>query len=382
MKDDDAKSVSIVKADTCAAESHCVQIGAIRIDGQEMVAWLSEQRDDPAWDDFLRGTSLGQFQQSSLWARAKRIQGWKPIRVKVVQGNRIVGGFQLLWRKARFWRIGYISKGPVAHPEHPLLSEFLVDVLRSAVKAGKLSAVIVQPPDLSKIMPARLPRDCFLPNVLRRVIASTLVLDITGTLESIDKRISKYTRTTLRQALRRGTAVHEGDRKDMGVFFELMAATCRRQGVKPNPGSVAALHELWDAAEPGRSLRLTFAVCKGETVAGALCLSFGETATIWKKGWNGSAGEFRPNELLYYDAIRWAHAGGHKFFDFAGLDKLTAHALIKGTPLTEQQQASRDFFHLRFGGQPRLLPEALVFFPNPFFRSAYKLFALIMFRKA
>src|SRR5271157_2877037 len=193
MKNDDAEFVSIVRADSCTAESHCVQIGSICIDGQEMVAWLSEQKDDPAWDEFLRSTSLGQFQQSSLWARAKRLQGWKPIRVKVVLGNRIVGGFQMLWRKARFWRIGFISRGPVAHPEHPLLSEFLVDVLRTAAKAGKLSAVMVQPPDLSNIMPAKLPRDRFLPNVLRHVIESTLVMDITGTLETIDKRISKYT---------------------------------------------------------------------------------------------------------------------------------------------------------------------------------------------
>jgi hypothetical protein len=382
MKNDNAKFVSRVRADACAAESHCVQIGSICIDGQEGVAWLSEEGDDPAWDDFLRGTSLGQYQQSSLWARAKRIQGWKPIRGKVVLGDRIAGGFQMLWRKAWFWRIGYISKGPVAHPEHPLLSGFLVDVLRTAAKAGKLSAVIVQPPDLSNIMPAKLPRDRFFPNVLTRVIESTLVMDITGTVETIDKRMSKYTRTALRQALRRGTVVREGRREDLGVFFDLMLATCRRQGVDANPGKVEFLHELWDAAEPSRSLRLTFAECKGETVAGAICLSFGETVTIWKKGWNGCAGEFRPNELLHYDAIRWANARGHKFFDFAGLDKHTAHALINGMPLTEEQKAGRDFFHLRFGGRPRLLPEALVFFSNPFLRSAYKVFALRMSRKA
>jgi len=316
-----------------------------------------------------------------VWASAKLIEGWKPIRILVTADDGIVGGAQILWRQSKLWRLGYISKGPVALPESVPLAEFVLEVVRSSAKAEKLSFLIIQPPDLSKNIPAALPRDQFLPNVLSEIIGSTLVIDVSGTLETIEGQISKYTRTTLRQGVRRGTVIREGGRKDIGVFFKLMLATCERQGVRPHPASVAALVDLWDAAERSRCLRLTFAECNGETVAGALCLSFGITATIWKKGWNGAAGECRPNEMLIYDAIRWASAAGHKWFDFGSLNRNTAHALVNGTPLTEDQRTSRDIFHLRFGGQPRFLPDALVYFPNLLLRIAYKIIMLRLLRK-
>jgi len=353
------------------AESEDVQIGSGCFEGQEVVARLSRQVEDPAWELFLRGTPLGQYQQSSLWARAKRTEGWNLFRVRATADDRIVGGFQILWRPAKLWRIGYISKGPVAQPEHPLVSEFLVDALRTAAKIGKLSALIIEPPDLSKVIPATLPRDRFLPNVLVPLIEATLVVDVSGPMEVIEERISTTTRRLLRQSLRRGAVVREGRREDLGLFFDLMLATCRRQGKSANPGNVEFLHELWDAAHPADSIRLAFAEHQGGKVAGMISLSFGDTVTAWKKGWNGSAGDCRPNELLNHDAIQWAHARGSKFVDFASMQKSTALAILRGEALTKEQTEGYDYFNIRFGGQPRLLPDSLIYFPNWFFRSVY-----------
>src|SRR5262245_2268685 len=81
--------------------------------GRRTNAWLSTEAGAPAWDNFLRGTDLGQFQQSSLWAQAKQVDGWQSLRLILEQEQRIVGGFQILWRRTRFGRVGYIIKGPV-----------------------------------------------------------------------------------------------------------------------------------------------------------------------------------------------------------------------------------------------------------------------------
>lgn len=349
-----------------------LQIASAGIDGREVVAWSSEELEDQAWDDFLRGVPGGQYQQSSLWARGKRTEGWNPLRVILTSGDRLIGGCQILWRRAKFLRLGYVSKGPVADSATAALITFLVQTLRTAVKSAGISALIVQAPDRDILISPALAENQFLPNKLNHVYEYTLVVDLRPPWEAIEARISRYTLKKTRQAVRRGTSIREGTRQDLSVFFELMRATCERQSVRPNPASLETLYEIWDAAEPGRRLRLTFAEHNGVTVGGLICFSFGEIATAWKKGWSGTAGEFRPNELLIYDAIRWASGSGHKDFDFSSLDKSTAEAMLAGQPLAEEENTGRDFFQLRFGGAARALPRSLVYYPNPLIRTLYR----------
>jgi hypothetical protein len=49
-------------------------------------------------------------------------------------------------------------------------------------------------------------------------------------------------------------------------------------------------------------------------------------------------------------------------------------AMLNGEPLTAEQERSRYMFFARFGGSPRLQPEARVYFPNPLIRFAYRVF--------
>src|SRR4051812_17228245 len=97
-----------------AVEDRDVPVCSRVIDGRVATASWSPELTDSAWDDFLQGTSLGHFQQSSLWARAKSGQGWRPIRIVLRLDGQIAGGFQILARRSRrFGSVGYIYKGPV-----------------------------------------------------------------------------------------------------------------------------------------------------------------------------------------------------------------------------------------------------------------------------
>src|SRR5689334_11430067 len=93
------------------------------------VAKGSHGLEDADWDTFLQRSPLGQFQQSSIWAQAKASEGWSPVRILLTVGQNLVGGFQLLWKRSRLGRIGYVSKGPVVTPGHPGLAEFAADLL-------------------------------------------------------------------------------------------------------------------------------------------------------------------------------------------------------------------------------------------------------------
>jgi lipid II:glycine glycyltransferase (peptidoglycan interpeptide bridge formation enzyme) len=334
-------------------------------------AWLSSETPCPAWDDFLRGCKRGQFQQSSLWAQAKPIEGWKNFRVIFEQGEGICGGFQVLWRPTRFGSVGFVNKGPVLSFEEPEKVEFSLDLLHRVIQTYQLMALIVQPPDETQLFGSGLATRGFVPDPLTNVISSTCMVDLTGSCGAWETGIRQSRKVEIRQAIRRGVTIREGGDADIPKFFSLMSATCVRQRVPPHPASVEALRDLVRAFQPRGEVRLSFADYHGETIAGQLDLKFGRRATTWKKGWNGAHPNLHPNALLAYESLRWAERLGCECLDFAGMDRSLAESLSAQGPLTEAQKMGRDMFNLGFGAKPRLLPRAVIYWRNPLLRFAH-----------
>jgi peptidoglycan pentaglycine glycine transferase (the first glycine) len=338
---------------------------------KELVCRESVDAEDPPWDAFLETTAQGHFQQSSMWARAKSIEGWRPIRVQLFSADDRVGGFQVLARKKRLGNIGYISKGPVLVDDDARIKQRCLEEIVSCCKRNRLQALIVQAPDHSSIQDDIFVRHRFVPNRLVGVIKATMCIDLSGSLKEVEAGFRKTARVELRQAERRGITIREGTEKDAGVFFRLMAATCERQGSLPSPASEASVLALWKAFSSRGRIRVTFAEYAGEPVAAALCLILGSRVTLWKKGWSGAQRERHPNQLVTYEAIRWAHENGYRLFDCAGMAQSTAMSLLHGEPLSDAQKQGRDFFLLGYGAKPLLLPESWVYFRNPIIRFAY-----------
>jgi lipid II:glycine glycyltransferase (peptidoglycan interpeptide bridge formation enzyme) len=348
---------------------------------------VSASFEDPAWDEFLKSNPLGEFSQSSAWARYKQVDGWACSRTLIQRDQRIVGGFQTLWRPTRFGRMGYVSKGPVAEAEEPELVDALVERLAAAARRQRLAALVVQPPGRSRLTPPKLAAASFVPNRILEIITATLVVEASGGMPALEARMRRTTRQLLRKAVRSGVTVREGTEEDLQIFFLLMQKTCERQNVSPNPASAAALKALWNASGGSSGCRLTLAEHGGSVIAGLFCIAFGEVLTFWKKGSLPERLRQHPMELLYHEALAWAHSRGYRFCDFLSLGRQTAESLIRGVPLSAGQKAGRDIFNLGFGGTPILLPEACLHFPNPALSLGYRLlagneFTLKYFKKA
>jgi lipid II:glycine glycyltransferase (peptidoglycan interpeptide bridge formation enzyme) len=191
-------------------------------------AWISREVDDCNWDNFLRESSLGQFQQSAIWARVKEVEGWKPVRVVLTVDEEIVGGFQVLWRSSRFGRIGYVSKGPVVSPGYPGLAEFTTNLLTRLTRTEKLRGLVVQPPDLCRQMTDSLATAGFDLDVVGEVNDATWIVGLDGGFEAVERRMDSETRRKARRATERGITIREGGRDDIQTFFDLMLSTCRR----------------------------------------------------------------------------------------------------------------------------------------------------------
>jgi len=342
--------------------------------GGTAVAWVSRELEDICWDKFLQETPLGHFQQSTIWARAKGPGGWRPVRVVLTLEDEIVGGFQILRRPYWWGGIGYLSKGPVVLPQPPETADYATEVLRKVSRRERLRALVVQPPDLCEQMPSRLAGGGFELDVLGEVNSATWIVDLRNGFEAVEQRMTKDARRRARQAVNRGVSIREGGRLDLETFFELMLSTCKRQRVDPNPPDVQHLFALWDAAHPAGCIRLFFAEYEGKPLTGYIYIGFGKTLTAWKKGWTSTESDRNPNDLSMYDALKWACQSGYHHCDYCACDRKMALAILSGEPLSAEQARSRYMLFMRFGGGPRLLPEARVYFPNPLLRLAYRVY--------
>jgi lipid II:glycine glycyltransferase (peptidoglycan interpeptide bridge formation enzyme) len=238
-----------------------------------------------------------------------------------------------------------------------------------------LSALIVQPPDDAADTEAALLESGFRPSRRLGIIDSTLLIPMEDFRGGPHGKIGRTRRQSIRKAVDSGVEIREGGREALGDFFGLLRATCRRQGARRiNPASPDSLERLWHEFAKGGNLRMTFAVLRGEILAGLLCIAFGDRLTLWKKGWSGASPECRPNDLLYHEALTWARDRGFRTCDFAGLGRSTAESLLWGKPLSPGQLASRDGFNLSFGGVPRLLPGGMIRFRSRLAGAAFSIY--------
>jgi hypothetical protein len=347
------------------------RLASVSDDANEWTAWLSPSVADPLWDAFLSGSPYGQFQQSSMWAEYKAAEGWNHHRVVLMRASGIVGGFQILWKPARFGRVGYVSKGPVAAPETSLRVQQLGKLLFEAVKELGLSSLIVQQPDETRIA-LRPPDLGLVPGNPTGVYEATYLVDLRPDLEVVRARMKAKLRQNIRKARKRGTNVREGTQADLPTFFDLMVASCRRLQTVPNPPSLEAVRRLWRIFSAAGAIRVTVAECDGAVRAAELYLAFGDLVTAWKKGWDGSHGDWHPNELIEDEAIEWAQAKGFRAIDFSSFNPEAARRLLDGESVPVAELTSRDAYHVRFGGTPKLLPQSMLMVPNPVLRWSYR----------
>jgi hypothetical protein len=107
-------------------------------------------------------------------------------------------------------------------------------------------------------------------------------------------------------------------------------------------------------------------------VSAGLRVAFGDTVICKKRGWSGEFGSLRPNVALEWAAIHWAKQAGYRYYDFEGLPRTIAEAVLRGEGLPEENRQSPASYKLGYGGDVRILPDALAYFSNPLIRCGHR----------
>jgi lipid II:glycine glycyltransferase (peptidoglycan interpeptide bridge formation enzyme) len=335
---------------------------------------ISTDPEDPAWDTFVASVPDGHHVQTSRWGQVKGVLGWQTVRLVMSQAGEIVGGGQLLIRPVRYLgKVGYVTKGPVMASNDPVLARRILEELRSYGRANHLRYFAVQPPSNGAYIADCLQEMGFRATWLELAPTATLVFDLTQDLESIMERLKRQTRQNIRRSRREGITVREGTAADLDTFYRLHVSTSERQHFVPYPKNYFLT--MWRAFESSGHIGLLLAEFKGEPVSALLLVPFGSTVIAKLFGWSGEHGQRRPNEAVFWEAIKWAQEHGYRCFDMEGIDPASARATLNGQSLPDELRDSADFFKLGFGGQVMLYPVAYDYVYNTVLRGLYRTFA-------
>ncbi|MGH2571845.1 MAG: GNAT family N-acetyltransferase, partial [bacterium] len=125
--------------------------------------------------------------------------------------------------------------------------------------------------------------------------------------------LSAKVRNQIRKAGQLGATAREGDlATELGRFYDVFAENMRDLGT---PVYSSAFFEEMFRVFPG-ALRLHFVECEGQVAAAAICVAHAGTTEIHWAGARRRFFRYKPNMLLYWDAISRAAADGLATFCF------------------------------------------------------------------
>jgi peptidoglycan pentaglycine glycine transferase (the first glycine) len=284
------------------------------------IAALDEPQRE-AWDRLVAAHPAGGFMQSWAWSTFKELEGYRVVRLGVLDGGRLTGG-----------AIAYgfpspAEAGLLVVPDGPLLDwsapaagptfAALVRALRRAPAARRAVALRVEP---------RLPLDA-VPPALRGlgrapvdlVPDETLEVDLGGDAAML-ARMKPKGRYNARLAGRRGVEVRSSrDPADVHELYFVLEHTAHYQDFLLEPKSffINLAHATMPAGGAAMG-RFAFARYKGITLAAALTVRHGATVTYLYGGHLPLFPEVMANYALHWHVMREAAGEGFRTYDLYG----------------------------------------------------------------
>lgn len=339
--------------------------------GDEQRSGLSVRRlvteEDPRWDEFVAGHASGHYLQSTLWARLQALGGWEAERIRVERDDRVVGGAQVLVRKAApAVRFGLVARGPLTTDDSPEVIESLLDGFHGIVQERRLTGLIVQPPVAQTSLERALRDRTYRRSPIGVTLDATTEIDLHRTEEEWLSAMTKSHRRSLRRALDSRWLVRSGGADDLGRFYRLHLASSRRQGFRPH--TERYFDRLWSVFGPRGNARLMLCERDGETVAGQLLITFGQRAVAKYGGWTGALPKLGPNHVMDWTAMQRSKAEGFRWYELEGIGRREAQLAKEGR--RNEIPPGVATYKLDYGGDIVLFPPRRVLAPNRMVRWA------------
>lgn len=268
------------------------------------------------WNRFVGEQARAHVLQQSGWGDLKAAYGWSAERVALVdEADCIVGGGLLLFRRLplRLGSMAYLPMGPyLTEPSAEAALWSALDACarrhRAAFLKWEPGIYAAAPPDPTQLGFQLSDQTVQPPN--------TIILDISGSDESIMARMNQGTRRKIRQSQKNDIHYYEATREQVETFTALMETTGARNefGVH-EPGYYQRAYELF---VPDHAA-LILAEHEGDSLAGIMVFAAGDTAWYLY----GASSSVKRNLMASYGvqwvAIQWARSRHCTHYDMWGI---------------------------------------------------------------
>jgi CelD/BcsL family acetyltransferase involved in cellulose biosynthesis len=305
-------------------------IGSAVTDTTELIGLAA---DDPRWAAFVRSHPAATIFHHPAWIGLLTDCYGHRAAVLALEDEigKLAAGLPLLDIRRPFGGRRWVSL-PFTDACPPLAegqsADRLTAALATQVDAGRVEAIEVRGEIPSRGVGAELKPAPSLrqgqarpsgPRVYVSTVAVHHVLDLRAGPSALFSQFSTMHRRNIRRAEKDGVEIVFGrEAADVQLFYRLHLATRRRLGIPIQPRRFFELLAR-RLIEPGMGFVLSARV-DGETVAAAVFLGWNGTL-IYKYGASDPrAWEHRPNNYLFWIAIRWAAEHGYHTLDWGRTD--------------------------------------------------------------
>ena len=266
---------------------------------------VQEWRDRTGWDAFVSGAADGTVAHRWPWLKIVRdTYGHRTFALAAVQGQQLCGVLPLvLVRSLLFGRqlvsMPYLDGGGICSDGHAGAQNALV---RAALDLAHQLKVPLE-------LRHRDVRSYDLPASTHKV---TMTLDLTGGESAAWNRVKSNRRGQVRKATRNGLTVEVHGEDGVPDLFSVLATNMRDLG---SPMHRRALFSSIMAGL-GQDARILLVRSEGHTIGAGLVLMHGDTMVLPFSSALRSSFSLGTNQLLYWEAIRYAVARQCSVFDF------------------------------------------------------------------
>lgn len=300
---------------------------------------LIEVSDREAWDGFVTANAAGHPLQLWGWGEVKRLNGWRPVRLALVESGHDASGpvkwrgavQVLLWRVPKIGRfVAYAPRGPVMAADANELSA-MWRALEAWARQNRALYLRVEPgwavaaradSQIGTKRPAGWVQSR---NTIQ--MSATYTIDLMRGEDEILADMSRKHRQYIGKAEREGVVVERvavggaGDSVAGGAMAAAMADVLRiYQDTARRAGFGLHSREYYESVlrELGERNYLYIARVGGEATAFLWLAAAGETATELYGGVTAAGQDSHANYLLKWRAITDLKAAGYKLYDFNG----------------------------------------------------------------
>ena len=285
------------------------------------------------------------FLQSGFWGGFKSCFGWEPLAFTV--DNQFYGDSSgsaplLVLRRSLSpgFAVAYIPWGPELPPDFPAddkLRGGALEELALALKAllpADTAFIRFDPPWYSEgpgTPPPQIPPP-FVRSGADIQPPDTVLLDLTPSIEDLMAQMKPKWRYNARLALKKGVTLRRAAAEEIGVFYELLKETARRDGIAihgPEYYKTLLANNTPNCIAAGIDTRLYLAEHEGDTLAGIVTLFRRKEAVYLYGASSNKKRNFMSPYALQVKAMEDAKAAGCEAYDLFGIppNNNPAHAM-------------------------------------------------------